>query len=719
MTEFDRGTIRTHFYQLHEAAKRANVPDGKLCLAMYGQDPETDETFKSVEHFAIGDIEAMTNAAMAFDKLSHRNVYAPLVVLKPETRPGNRREIDIAAVIGFVIDGDADKGRQAPTPPLPADYIVESSTGNLQHFLFLYDPLPRGDAKQFAAALKRATGADCADEIGHVWRVPGCLNWPNAAKIKRGRSREPQPVRVHQPWTKWTSSDALRTALAANWQKSSQDSPLASQSDRNVCPIKALEFHVRLRDAGHYDAGPDARRRYIHAAKALSFDLGDEGRKIWEEVVCWNGTRGDDEGEAVTPNEAAARWRDCSGLRPGVKPVSHGTLIEDAKQLYGWTGLYLERPKTAAEMFAGKVAGTADSPAHAPPATDQREFLLNSAAFVRGFIPPDYLVDGIFQKGFFYSITAKTGVGKTAAIMRIGAHVAVGWKIGDLDVMQGTVLYLAGENPTDIRMRWLGLSKAMGFDPDAVPVHFIDGVVSLSQTAELITAEVVRKQLSLSLVIVDTAAAFNEGDEENSNAQAGEYARRLRSLTKLPGNPCVIVLAHPAKNANDEELVPRGGSAFIAEVDGNVGLRKKDTTIAASVAGKFRGPDFPPVYFELITIRDHPKLRDTRGRQIPTVVARPISADEQSRLDQKGRSDDDAILSLLCDRPGLNPTDIARALDWYLRATNGKEPAPYHAKATRRLEVMEKQKLVEQRRGNWFATPKAQRDLNAIVSTGK
>ena len=52
-------------------------------------------------------------------------------------------------------------------------------------------------------------------------------------------------------------------------------------------------------------------------------------------------------------------------------------------------------------------------------------------------------------------------------------------------------------------------------------------------------AEAARKGLSFAYVIVDTAAAYNGGDDENSNNQAGAYARQLRTLTNLPGGPCV------------------------------------------------------------------------------------------------------------------------------------------------------------------------------------
>jgi RecA-family ATPase len=118
------------------------------------------------------------------------------------------------------------------------------------------------------------------------------------------------------------------------------------------------------------------------------------------------------------------------------------------------------------------------------------EFLKTSAQFVRGFVPPDYLVDGIFQRRFCYGITGKTGSGKTVIGMRIAAHTVTGRPLAGRDVAKGSVIYLAGENPTDVQMRWLGLTQEMGIDPNAADMHFIEGVVPLSQTAEAISTEV-------------------------------------------------------------------------------------------------------------------------------------------------------------------------------------------------------------------------------------
>jgi hypothetical protein len=67
---------------------------------------------------------------------------------------------------------------------------------------------------------------------------------------------------------------------------------------------------------------------------------------------------------------------------------------------------------------------------------------VGSRDFVAGFSPPDYLVDGIVQRRFIYSLTVKTGTGKTAPALLMAASVAPGRPIGDREVAKGRVLYL-------------------------------------------------------------------------------------------------------------------------------------------------------------------------------------------------------------------------------------------------------------------------------------
>ena len=188
-------------------------------------------------------------------------------------------------------------------------------------------------------------------------------------------------------------------------------------------------------------------------------------------------------------------------------------------------------------------------------------------------------------------MTGRTGSGKTAIALNIAASVALGKSIAGHDVDRGLVLYFAGENPTDVQMRWIAMAQQMGFDVNEVDVHFTCGVFDIREMFNKIAAEV-RLIGDVSLVVIDTTAAFFRGEDENNNVQMGEYARLQRSLVDLPGGPTVLALCHPTKGASEENLLPRGGGAYLNEVDGNLIVKNGGSIVELHWQGKFRGPDF-------------------------------------------------------------------------------------------------------------------------------
>jgi hypothetical protein len=60
----------------------------------------------------------------------------------------------------------------------------------------------------------------------------------------------------------------------------------------------------------------------------------------------------------------------------------------------------------------------------------------------------------------------------------------------------------------------------------------------------------------------------------NDNESILAYVMRLRPLTELPGEPSVLMLCHPTKDATEDNLVPYGGGATVNEIDGNLTLWK-------------------------------------------------------------------------------------------------------------------------------------------------
>jgi AAA domain len=275
------------------------------------------------------------------------------------------------------------------------------------------------------------------------------------------------------------------------------------------------------------------------------------------------------------------------------------------------------------------------------------KLIKTSREFIAGFTPPDYLIDGLLQRQFIYSLTGQTGSGKTAIALLLAYCIATGTAIGQREVQGGRVIYFAGENPDHIRQRWIAMAEHLRFNVEAINVHFVEGVIPLKELEDAIRQEITDTGPATA-IIIDTAAAYFLGDDENSNPAMGAYARLLRRLTRMPGGPTVLVNCHPTKNAGADNLLPRGGGAFLAEVDGNLTCSRSDTVVSIHWHGKFRGSEFDTLTFETRnTTAD--LLKDRKGRPIYTVHAVQLSEQEATSRANQGRKAEDAVLIMMLD----------------------------------------------------------------------
>ena len=332
--------------------------------------------------------------------------------------------------------------------------------------------------------------------------------------------------------------------------------------------------------------------------------------------------------------------------------------------------------------------------------------VLTAAEFVAGFTPPAYLIDGMVQRGYLYSMTARTHHGKTAIAMYISQAIARGEEMHGRKVKGGTVLFLAGENPDDIRARYLVLAETYGFEAEKIKMRFIAGVVDI--TARIAEIKAAADAIpDLMLVVVDTAAAYFLGDETNSNAQQGAFARVLRGLTFLNGKPAVLCNCHPVKNAIRENLVPMGGSAFLNEVDGNLTLwANSEKQVMMHWLGKFRGPEFNPIAFEL-SVASSPRVKDAEGRLMPSVVAKPISEMTLEAGEVVQESDENKIMRLIYDNPKASFSTLAE------KAGFMSEGQPNKGKVQRIVDRLKDDKMLEKHRGwsKYRLTKKGEKEI--------
>src|ERR1700737_2331908 len=149
---FDRTAIHYQISILHNCA-RATGRDGVLQLCVGRADkPEAGMLAHS---FDIGDIDAMTDAAMGYDAVPQANVYLVWALMRRGITSGRGGEIDVVAPLAAVLDEDNDKGIRVHLPAKPS-LTIESSAGNFQH-IYIFNT-PPADAKQMFAALHVAAG---------------------------------------------------------------------------------------------------------------------------------------------------------------------------------------------------------------------------------------------------------------------------------------------------------------------------------------------------------------------------------------------------------------------------------------------------------------------------------------------------------------------------------------------------------------------------------
>jgi hypothetical protein len=274
------------------------------------------------------------------------------------------------------------------------------------------------------------------------------------------------------------------------------------------------------------------------------------------------------------------------------------------------------------------------------------------SAFCAEYQPMSYAIEPFIRSASLYTLTAKTGAGKTALLIIMALAVAAGR--GDLIgrvVTKGRVAYVVAENPDGFRMRLMVAAFIFNIDLDKIADDLV--ILDKRMKPEKIAAKLrkLAREGPFSLIIGDTLQALFDGDDLNSNTQTGEFMRRWRALTQIKGDPAVVIAAHPVKNAQTDNLVPYGGCATLNEVDGNLTLNVSLGGVTQlHWQGKLRGVEFEPVKFRFEGLSS-PNVRDVKGREVQLPVLRPMTEADVEQREKAAIDRTSALLKAVRDEP--------------------------------------------------------------------
>ncbi|MHA6644629.1 bifunctional DNA primase/polymerase [Mesorhizobium sp. A623] len=251
--------------------------------------------------------------------------------------------------------------------------------------------------------------------------------------------------------------------------------------------------------------------------------------------------------------EMLSQWRSFTKGRLRRNPddaIGIGSLFEIAAA-YGWTPRIIVDP----DMFD-------DLPDAARPdkAKPSRLTFLSptdcEAAPSRG-----YLIKGLFAPRDVGCIFGAPGAGKSLLAPRLGYAVAQGAETFGMRCKQGSVFYVAAEDPHGMRGRVKALKEAHGNTAD---FHLVEGVSDLlaDKSPDLAALVAAVKERKPALIFIDTLAMAFPGLEENDAKGMGRVVAVARHLTHW--GAAVVLIHHDTKA---EGATPRGHSLLNGALD--------------------------------------------------------------------------------------------------------------------------------------------------------
>jgi hypothetical protein len=328
--------------------------------------------------------------------------------------------------------------------------------------------------------------------------------------------------------------------------------------------------------------------------------------------------------------------------------------------------------------------------------------------FMDAWTPTEYLIKGVLQRGQLIALTGHSNAGKTAIALKMAVCVALGLPFGRHKCKQERVVYFAGENADDVRCRVIALCQDMKLEPaQLAPWLYVLSLAFPLATHAAGVKDELKKAGPFGLVIIDTRAAYATAVDENANMEALADARVVRDLMTLPGRPTAMVLNHPPHRAPQEELKPRGGSAYWGELDSNLTAWNDGSGNITLHWNKIRGAHWEPV---TLTLRSFTLIGYVQpdGDSISSVVADITTDEESEALEATVASDEDALLVAIADDPEGSVRKWADDCGW-----KGSKN-----RVARLLKHLHQYGLIRPYRRRWNVTKAGETEVNRARFSG-
>ena len=419
----------------------------------------------------------------------------------------------------------------------------------------------------------------------------------------------------------------------------------------------ASDYDKAMEALNFIDAGT-AYNTWRDIGFALQKEFGDRAKQDW---MSWSMDRT----APTTESDLEKHWKSF-GKKDG---VGIGTLFHIAKQA-GW-----EPPNKASERRS---------------AVDEFQNLLTPVSVATGSLyepstpkstrwqavplhlnelePIDYLIDGFFAHSFAV-IAGQPGVGKTTAMLAV-ALIAAGFKIGDAGLKaeaRRKIIYVS-EDTAQVRRSLYAYAKHMNLDRQELQNYFVL-IESIRSTADQVI-ELAHNVIEHTInnerpwLIIDTANATLDIENENDNSQVGAFMAALKQTIFTKLNTSITIITHTAKTmaTSDDSAMARGASAYTGDATLTAVLFMDEEKNRYLRLVKTR---YEPAFREVMLVSHihHEAVMNRHGslQEVNCVIVAPQSSSETDRKQLQASQHQDKLHQKVqdkCDKAVLFVQDI-------------------------------------------------------------
>jgi hypothetical protein len=332
--------------------------------------------------------------------------------------------------------------------------------------------------------------------------------------------------------------------------------------------------------------------QWIELGQALHTEFGEQGLGPW---MTWSMAGN----KFAGTKDIETHWK---SFHQG-KGVGIGTLFKHAKDA-GWKAptKQTER-KSAVEDFAA-VIGQAEAQTEAQIEAQKETKGWPERHLTIGQIKPiRYMVKGFWAHSFMV-LAGQPGIGKTTAIISL-CMVMAGLKAKDceLTATKNRKTIIVTEDSDQVERTLTGYARHYGIDSKALSDWFviIDAKRSNVKDLLMLAHNVINHTIDniRPLLVLDTANATMDIDNENDNSEVGAYIAALKQTIYIQLDTPVCIITHTNKtiSKSDSDATARGASAFTGD---------------ATLTGILFEDETKTRYMRLVKTRYQPNFREIK-----------------------------------------------------------------------------------------------------------